>query len=288
MSGRPASSAVQTLGSGVQVPSQGRVFDLSSGWWPGMPGWDGHARLQVLTYRTPQGLQNEGDVPLLDSNSSNYGFISDMVITTTHVGTHIDAMAHVTSGPDNSWHGGYSANQHLGDFGPLNGDATELAPIVARGVFLDVPAALGKEFIAAHEPIGAADLELTSVRQGTSVRAGDVILIRTGLMSFWPDASAMELGEAAGVNLEAARWLSERHPAAVGSDTESFEVEPSGIEGSPEPVHGHLIRDCGIPIIEWVYLEELAAACIYEFLFVCAPLTIRGTTASPIRPLAIA
>lgn len=40
-------------------------------------------------------------------------------------------------------------------------------------------------------------------------------------------------------------------------------------------------------IIEMLNLEELAADRIYEFLFVAAPLKIRGGTGSPIRPLAL-
>jgi len=35
-------------------------------------------------------------------------------------------------------------------------------------------------------------------------------------------------------------------------------------------------------------MEELAAARVYEFLFVATPLKIRGGTGSPIRPLAVA
>ena len=44
----------------------------------------------------------------------------------------------------------------------------------------------------------------------------------------------------------------------------------------------------GIHIIECLNLEELAAARVYEFLFVALPLKIRGATASPIRPVALA
>jgi kynurenine formamidase len=34
--------------------------------------------------------------------------------------------------------------------------------------------------------------------------------------------------------------------------------------------------------------EELAAAGVHEFLFVCLPLTIAGATGSLVRPIAIA
>jgi kynurenine formamidase len=40
--------------------------------------------------------------------------------------------------------------------------------------------------------------------------------------------------------------------------------------------------------MEWVNCEQLAADGVASFLFVALPLTIRGGTGSPIRPIAIA
>jgi kynurenine formamidase len=54
------------------------------------------------------------------------------------------------------------------------------------------------------------------------------------------------------------------------------------------PVHVHLLVESGIHIIEALNLEELARDRVYEFVFVAAPLKIRGATGSPIRPLALA
>jgi kynurenine formamidase len=53
------------------------------------------------------------------------------------------------------------------------------------------------------------------------------------------------------------------------------------------PVHVHLLVESGIHIIEMVNLEELAKDRVYEFLFIAAPLKIRGGTGSPLRPLAL-
>jgi kynurenine formamidase len=54
------------------------------------------------------------------------------------------------------------------------------------------------------------------------------------------------------------------------------------------PGHILLLVRAGIPIIENLNLEELAAARVYEFGFVCLPLKMRGATGSPVRPIAIA
>jgi kynurenine formamidase len=73
----------------------------------------------------------------------------------------------------------------------------------------------------------------------------------------------------------------------VGGDTVCLEVQPSGIDGNPQPVHLHLLREHGIPIMEWVRCEEIARDEVYEFLFIALPLPIRGATGSMIRPIAI-
>jgi kynurenine formamidase len=84
-----------------------------------------------------------------------------------------------------------------------------------------------------------------------------------------------------GPELEGARWLSKRGVFAAGSDTVAFERVPGAM-----PVHVHLLVENGIHIIEALNLEELARDRIYEFVFVAAPLKIRGGTGSPIRPIA--
>ena len=53
------------------------------------------------------------------------------------------------------------------------------------------------------------------------------------------------------------------------------------------PVHVHLLVQSGIHIIECLNLEALAAARIYEFLFVASPLKIRGGTGFALRPFAV-
>jgi kynurenine formamidase len=273
----------------LAIPRSGRVFSLDSQWWRGMPVHPVHPRFDIVTYRSPRGEQNQKDQDYLNppQNQINYGFISEMMIATTHAGTHIDALCHVTCGERAEWFGGHSSHDHLGDFGALNSDASELPPIVARGVLLDVPAALGVDHCPPSYAIGGTDLDAAVERQGTEVRAGDVILVRTGQMKYWPDPEGMAQAENAGVGMNGSEWLAERKPLAVGADTAAFECAPSGLEGDPQPVHVHLIQQRGIPIMEWINCEELAAESVHEFLFVCLPLTVRGATGSMIRPIAI-
>ena len=48
-----------------------------------------------------------------------------------------------------------------------------------------------------------------------------------------------------------------------------------------------LLVEAGIPIMEVLDLTALAASGAHEFLFIAAPLKIKGGTGSPVRPLAV-
>ena len=69
---------------------------------------------------------------------------------------------------------------------------------------------------------------------------------------------------------------------AVGSDTETFEVQPApdpGVPANPQPVHTRLLIERGIYIMESLDLEQLAADGVHEFLFVALPLKIAARRA---------
>lgn len=273
------------------LPEKGAIYDLSSGWWRHMPNFDGYPRFEVVTYNSPGGQRAEKRFPFADpeANEVEFGYVSELISGSLHTGTHIDALCHVTRGPNDEWHGGVPAGEAVGDYGATRGDASALEPIVGRGVLLDVPGLLGVDALPAEFAVGAEHLERCATRAGVEVGAGDTVLVRTGQMRYWPDVDriAHECG-GSGVDITGARWLAERGVRHVGADTMSFEVRPSTVPGNPLPVHLYLLQERGIHIMEWVNCEELAADGVSSFLFVALPLTIRGGTGSPIRPIAIA
>lgn len=287
--GALAEISEESIAAALARVSRGKVYSLQSHWWRGMPGHPVHPRFDVITYRSPHGERVQKDQDYLNppQNTIGYGFISEMIMGTVHTGTHIDALCHVTCGEDHAWHGGFSSDEHLGDFGAFNSDASELAPIVARGVMLDVPKALGVDYCEAGYAITGADLQAAADAQGVAIEPGGVILVRTGQMQFWPDMEANAVAENSGVGIDGSHWLAERAPVAVGADNVAFECAPSGVEGSSQPVHVHLIYELGIPILEWVDCEQLAADGVYEFAFVCLPLGVMGATGSMVNPIAI-
>ena len=271
----------------VGLIKKGKVYDLDCTRWPGMPLFPGHPPFQVLNFRTPRGLDNQGDQEWLGSNDVNFHWHSDYVMGTVHTGTHIDAVSHVTAGEDNHFFGGFNSQEQLGDFGPLRGDATDIGPLLTRGVLIDAAGARGVEALEAHSEIGPDDIERALKKQQVDIRPGDVILVRTGYLSVWPDPDGIERHVQAGINREAAEFVLENDVVAVGGDTESLEALPSSVEGNPHPVHIKLIVENGVYILEMVYLEELARDNVYEFFFAALPLKIRGATGSMVRPVAI-
>jgi kynurenine formamidase len=271
----------------LALAAQGRVYDLDCERFPGMPLFPGHPPFQVMTYRTPRGLDNQGDQDWLADNKVNFHWQSEMVMGTVHSGTHIDALSHITCGDDHGWFGGGCAERDLGDFGPLRDDATDIPPIISRGILIDVPGFRGVEALDAHVAVGPDELRDACRHQGVELRPGDVALVRTGYLSGWPDPDFIAAHEQAGIDRDAALWLAEQGVVAVAGDTESLEVLPSTVPGNPHPVHIALLVERGIFILEMVNCEELARDRVHEFCFMCLPLSIRGATGSMVRPIAI-
>ncbi len=269
----------------------GRQYSLAATRFPGMPLFPGHPPFQVLSYRTPHGLQVGGENLWAPApNRVHLGCMTEVVSATMHSGAHIDALAHITIGEDAHWYGGANATEHLGDFGPTAGDAARLPPLFTRGVLLDVAGHRGVECLPAGSPVDAAEVEAVAAAQDVRIGEWDVVVFRTGYMGLWPDTARMAEHRSPGPDLSAAELLADRGVIAVGSDTETFEVQPApdpGEPANPQPVHTRLLIDRGIYIMESLDLEGLAADGVHEFLFVALPLKIAGATGSMLDPLAV-
>lgn len=209
---------------------------------------------------------------------------SGIVVMPEHSGTHIDALAHQAE--NLTLHGGVhvdSGVQTSVGFRVLGIET--MAPLVARGVLLDVA---GDTRLPPDHSITVEELERAAAGAGVEVRAGDVVLVRTGYGALWSDPAAYLHG--AGVSADGSRWLIDKDVNAVGADNVAWDViGPTDPElGVTMPGHVLLLVRAGIQIIENLTLEELAAARVHEFGFVCLPLKMRGATGSPVRPIAIA
>lgn len=265
--------------SPVTRPDQAvRIYDLARPMVPGMPQSPNHpAYTHALVRRHGDGVRPDG------SSAAN-----DVLITGTHVGTHVDALCHVSH--RGKLHGGVEAAAALSGGRFRSHGVDQIPPMFCRGVLLDVPAALG--LAGGCEPgyeITPADLAAAVRRQGTAPAPGDVVLVRSGWGRHWDDPERY-LGHASGVpgvSEAGALWLAGQRVRAAGADTIAFERLAPGAGHTHLPAHRVLLVEHGIYLIETMVLDELAAAGVHEFLFVAAPLPLVGATGSPVRPLAV-
>jgi len=256
------------------------VHDLGRELRVGMPQSPNHP---AFWHALPR---RHGDMVRADGGSA----ANDMITMGTHVGTHIDAFAHVShNGKLVDGSDAFEAGRG-GKFVELG--AHTIKPMVRRGVLLDVPAALGTPAgCEAGYEITPADLDATVKLQDTEIRPGDVVLVRSGWGRLFddPDASVYQ-GKSTGVpgvSEAGATWLADRDVHAVGADTIAFERLAPGAGHASLPAHRVLLVERGVYIIEALNLEGIAAEGVHEFLFVLSPLPLFGATGSPVRPLAV-
>jgi kynurenine formamidase len=210
---------------------------------------------------------------------------SGIVVMPEHSGTHIDALAHQAE--NLVLHGGIQVDEGVQtSVGFKKLGVETLAPIVSRGVMLDV--AGDEKMLPPDYSITVDDLEEAGSRAQVEIREGDVVLVRTGTGALWSDPAAYIRGP--GVSAAGSRWLIDKKVRAVGADNLAWDVIGPTDPDLHVTLPGHilLLVRAGTPIIENLFLEELAAAGVDEFLFVCLPLKMRGATGSPVRPIAIA
>lgn len=262
----------------LEIVSKGvTVYDLGRPMFGGMAQSPNHPK---FTHTLPR---RHGDVVRPDGGSAS----NDLLVTGTHVGTHIDALAHVSQ--DGKLYGGKDAREAGVGGRFMEHGVHTIEPIVRRGVLLDIPKVLGKDACSPGYEVTTNDLVAAS-EMGAEVRAGDVVLIRSGWgkqLEISPEAYIGNVTGVPGVGEEGATWLASRGVFAAGADTIAFERLQAGKGHSVLPAHRVLLVDSGIFIIEALELEELAVAGVSEFTFILSPLHLVGATGSPVRPLAL-
>jgi len=257
-----------------------RVIDLSYPIGVSTPHSPHHAPFQMALLRRHGDTVREGGL-----SGAN-----ELITMGAHTATHIDALSHISI--NGRLHGGHDATeaQRGGRFQVLG--AETITPLLGRGILLDVAAhrGAGPEGLPPGYAITADDLESAAEAAGVHVADGDTVFVRTGWAATRYAEPDRYIGWETGVpgpDLSAARWLSTRGVVATGTDTAAYEVLAPGAGHARLPVHGHLLAEAGVHLIEQTALDELAARGGHVFALVAVPLCIVGATGSPLRPLAL-
>lgn len=173
--------------------------------------------------------------------------------------------------------------------------------IVGRGVLLDWYSWRQQQGKSV-EPfktgtITLSELQETAKAQGTEIKFGDILIIRSGYMDHWTQKSVAELQELAGVlppgflgveqSEEMLEWIWTNFSAVAG-DQPSFECWPTQKEYM---LHEVLLAGWGCPIGELFDLETLAEQCKKEkrwsFFVTSEVCNVPSGVASPPNILAI-
>ncbi|HZP27806.1 MAG TPA: cyclase family protein [Acidimicrobiia bacterium] len=201
--------------------------------------------------------------------------------------THVDALSHMFVRGE--MYGGRPASDVRSDGARSNTVMAMADGVVGRGVLLDVPRALGVDFLDQGQVVTVADLEAAEAAQHVRVGPGDILLIAWGRDVRRAAKGAFD--GMSGLHPECLPWLHEREVAVLGSDGISDPMPFLGIEDWPFPVHQIGITGMGLHLVDNMELTRLAAACAaadrWEFLFTMAPLRIARGTGCPVNPVAV-
>ncbi len=234
----------------------------------------------------------------------------DLVELNTQTSTQWDGFRHVAH-PVHGHYGGVADEDHGIHHWAERG-------IVGRAVVADVGRwreAAGRPLrYDAPDAIEPEDVTGCLADAGVAVETGDVLLVRTGWLTWYRSLDAAgRAGLAEHLVIPGlrpgratARMLWDLHIAAVAADNPSFEMwPPAGLvdggwrkrmredpENSPEVfVHTALLGLLGLPIGELWDLDALAEDCAadgrYEAMLTSAPLHLRAGAASPPNALAV-
>ena len=217
--------------------------------------------------------------------------IADHLAVSPHgvVHSHLDALCHFF------WQGKTYNNRPISMVTSTGARANAITigqdGIVSRGVLLDIPRLLGKDWLEPDESVSVENLEAAERAQGVQVSSGDILLVRTGRLARRKAVGAWESRTSlSGLHHTAAPWLKDRGVALLGSDGVS-DVRKHPFTVTTHPIHVLTLVAMGMQLLDNQNLEDLAAACAarsrWEYLMVVAPLRLTGGTASMVNPVAI-
>lgn len=264
----------------LRVPSTGKLYTLGL---PiqrsGVPNVDYRgipARLTMVNHEDESMFEPFGGTPGTGTNE-------DVLMMASHTVTHMDALCHIYN--EGAIYNGFPHNEFSPYGGAKHCGIENAGGVLARGVLIDVAGEKGVDWLEPGYVITVEDLEAALAAQGTELRPGDAVIIRTGWLEWYFANEEMSLVQP-GIGLDVSTYLAERDPVVVCADNTAVEAQPFDREEFLG-CHVELLVRRGIHLIEHVKTEELAADRCYEFLFSVSPLRVTGATASPVSPIAI-
>ncbi|RFU33939.1 hypothetical protein B7463_g2415, partial [Scytalidium lignicola] len=223
----------------------------------------------------------------------------------TQVSTQWDGLRHFAYQREGLFYGGVTMDDIHAEGSVKNGiQVMAEKGIVGRGILLDYHSWR----LAQNPPIPFDSFSSTSIplshllavaeSQGTEIKFGDILILRTGFFPALEAKSEAEVTQLKAGNppsfggveqsMEMVQWIWENF-SAVASDHPTFECWPT--QQKDWSLHEVLLAGWGCPIGELFDLEKLAVKCKelkkWSFFLVSEPCNVPGGVASPPNVLAI-
>jgi kynurenine formamidase len=230
-----------------------------------------------------------GRVPPFFDIGEGVGANEDVLMMPSHIGTHMDALSHVTS--EAKLYNGFPAESFTPRGGAAKCGIEHTGSFAGPAKLLDVAGYVlqhvNPEGLVPGQIIDAALLESCRAAQGTAIDDGDILLVRTG----WIEHRNQHLAPAQawlqpGLGLDAVTFIRDHSISAVGTDNSAVESIPFD-QNKFLCVHIELLQQLGVTMIEHLWLADLAADACYDVLLAVGGLLVTGASGSPVNPIAI-
>lgn len=272
MANLPNKSSVEGLS---ELLIRSKVYDLSQPLFNGMPVHPEDPPFTFALYR-----YHEHTSKIFASKAPGFSDSMELVVTSMHSGTHMDAKCHMAR--NGKLYEGVNASEIESHKGYSKYGIEEAGILILRAVLLDLPRSKDLDILPERYGITANDLQEAAKNQGVEIRRGDAALVRTGYSRYFREDPHKYLHDFAGVTVDGAKWLIGNKIALAGSDNLAYAVP------MPFEVHLMYLVDNGIYMMKSLYLEDLARDKQYVSTLIVTPLKILGATGSLVRPIALA
>jgi len=275
----------QKMVNALKLVSTGELYELGYVYEQGMPMFGNRSYTMYLPAKGSPG----GDNRIV----GNEEFLSTQI---GQVGTQFDGLGHIGQEIVNEnketrqvFYNGFTSQQMDSPQGLQKLGIEHVKPIITKGLVIDIAGYKGVARLPNGYEVTVEDVLGALDDQGIStdkIQAGDALLFRFGWSSLWEKPDAYNTNPP-GIGIEVAKWIAGKQITVIGSDSWATEVVPNPEPDLIFPVHQELLMKNGIFNIENMYLDELVADKVNEFLFIVTPIRFKGATGSPIRPIAI-
>ncbi len=202
-----------------------------------------------------------------DYDGKRVSFQNEQWIMNGNTGTHMDAPWHAS--PDTE----FTADRIPVEYG------------LGTAIWLDCSSSAAK-----HSEITPADLERAEQESGQTIQTDDIVLIHTGWSQYAATDQETYLRAHPGLTKESGEWLRAKRIRTLGVDLGTPETT-SGAQTAP--IHTNFLRpeSLGLEQSDFIgiieNLDRIDRIPAHRFQFIGVPLPLEGSSASPIRALAL-